>query len=62
LKGNGGDGLRYGEDHMKILGVEKLGSAVFQAKRWGVGFLREQKLMQVFAAEQLRLLSIREQF
>ena len=23
LKGKGGDGLRYGEDHMKILGVEK---------------------------------------
>src|SRR6516164_9286670 len=30
LQGNGGDGLRYGEDHMKILGVEKLGSTVFQ--------------------------------
>ena len=30
LQGNGGDGLRYGEDHVKILGVEKLGSAVFQ--------------------------------
>lgn len=23
LKGNGCNGLRYGEDHMKILGVEK---------------------------------------
>ena len=30
LQGNGGDGLRYGEDHMKVLGVEKLGSTVFQ--------------------------------
>jgi hypothetical protein len=30
LQGNGGDGLRYGEDHVKILGVEKLGSTVFQ--------------------------------
>jgi hypothetical protein len=25
LQGNGGDGLRYGEDNVKILGVEKLG-------------------------------------
>src|SRR5215469_14371467 len=30
LQGDGGDGLRYGEDHMKILSIEKLGSAVFQ--------------------------------
>jgi hypothetical protein len=30
LQGDGGDGLRYGEDHVKILSVEKLGSAVFQ--------------------------------
>jgi hypothetical protein len=30
LQGNGGDGLRYGEDDMKILSVEKLGSTVFQ--------------------------------
>jgi hypothetical protein len=30
LQGNGGDGLRKSEDHMKILGVEKLGSPVFQ--------------------------------
>src|SRR5260370_23915408 len=30
LKSNGRDGPRYGEDHMKILGVEKLGSTVFQ--------------------------------
>jgi hypothetical protein len=33
LQGNGGDGLRYGEDHVKILGVEKLGSTVFQPLR-----------------------------
>jgi len=30
LQGNGGDGLRYGEDHVKILSVEKLGTTVFQ--------------------------------
>jgi hypothetical protein len=30
LKGNGGDGLRQGEDHVKIWGVEKLGLTVFQ--------------------------------
>jgi hypothetical protein len=30
LQSNGGNGLRYGEDHVKILGVEKLGSTVFQ--------------------------------
>jgi len=30
LQGNDGDGLRYGEDHVKILSVEKLGSTVFQ--------------------------------
>jgi hypothetical protein len=30
LQGNGSNGLRYREDDMKILGVEKLGSAVFQ--------------------------------
>jgi hypothetical protein len=30
LQGDGGDRLRYGEDHVKILGVEKLGSTVFQ--------------------------------
>ena len=30
LKGNGGDGLRQGEDHVKILSVEELGSTVFQ--------------------------------
>jgi hypothetical protein len=30
LQGNGGDGLRHGEDDMKILSVEKLGSTVFQ--------------------------------
>src|ERR1700752_1467604 len=30
LQGNGGDGLRYGEDDVKILGVEKFGLTVFQ--------------------------------
>lgn len=30
LQGNGGDGLRYSEDNVKILGVEKLGLTVFQ--------------------------------
>jgi hypothetical protein len=30
LQGNGRYGLRYGEDHVKILGVEKLGSTVLQ--------------------------------
>jgi hypothetical protein len=37
LKSNGNDGLRYGEDHMKIRGVEKLGLAVFhwaRASNW----------------------------
>lgn len=29
LQGNGRDGLRYSDDHMKGLGVEKLASAVF---------------------------------
>jgi len=33
LQGDGGDGLRHGEDHVKILGVEKLGSTVFQPLR-----------------------------
>ena len=30
LKGNGGDWLRDSEDHMEILGVEKLGSTIIQ--------------------------------
>ena len=30
LQGNGGNRLRKSEDHMKILGVEKLGLTVFQ--------------------------------
>jgi hypothetical protein len=30
LKGHSGDGLRHGEDHMKIWGVEKLGLTGFQ--------------------------------
>ena len=30
LQGNGGKRLRYSEDHMKILGVEKFGLTVFQ--------------------------------
>jgi hypothetical protein len=30
LQGNRGNGLRYGEDHVKIWGVEKLGLTVFQ--------------------------------
>jgi hypothetical protein len=30
LQGNGGDGLWYGEDHVKILGLEELGSTVLQ--------------------------------
>jgi hypothetical protein len=30
LQGNRGNGLRYGEDDMKIRGVEKLGLTVFQ--------------------------------
>ena len=30
LQGNGGNRLRKSEDHMKILGVEKLGLPVFQ--------------------------------
>jgi hypothetical protein len=30
LEGKGGDGLRYSEDDVKILGIEKLGSTVFQ--------------------------------
>ena len=33
LQGNDGDGLRYGEDHVKILSVEKLGSTVLQPLR-----------------------------
>src|SRR6478736_208473 len=30
LKGNGCDWLRHSEDHMEILGVEKLGSTIIQ--------------------------------